>query len=196
MRIISEMDHTGEILADSACLRDDSIHIDSEMDCIDEILADSALLRADVIAFQRPKECLLLKLPSELRNDIYTHVAIHETDQNIKSGDPPGILYVNRQLRSEFNAIYYSDQIMKAHIWYAETQVWKNIDDAEVLAAILGEELGNISSSPFDMPFFKMAVEPEQEHNPMREGSLALAYDIPECARLFQVWPRLLKPYG
>lgn len=145
------------------------------MDRVDEILADSGLLRNNDVAVQRPKECLLLTLPAELRNEIYTFVGAEEAKLQVKSkGAAPGILYVSRQVRSEFKAIYYSDKIMKAAVYDYESKLWRPMEDPEDLAAVLCHEEAEFFRQAFKKKTFKESAE---KMYCTRAGTLGLAHD-------------------
>lgn len=159
------------------------------MDAMDAILRDTILLRDGDFATDDSQESLLLKLPSELRNDIYTHVAIHEAHLTTKSGDPPGILYVNRQVRSEFKAIYCSNKVVVAELWDADTQDWTDVNDPELLLDIL---VGNgvlRARYPDDAGQLKRWTSRMRRlSNSTQNGILYLAYDCAGEGRFFELY--------
>ena len=54
------------------------------------------------------KPCLLLALPAELRNTIYSLVVVEQHPIEVKAGIEPALLATNHQIRAEAIAVFYS----------------------------------------------------------------------------------------
>ena len=54
------------------------------------------------------KPCLLIALPAELRNTIYSLVLVEQAPIAIKRNIEPGLLATNHQIRAEAMAVFYS----------------------------------------------------------------------------------------
>lgn len=163
-------------------------HISFKMQNVEDILADTFTLRAIEPITTISQNCRFLNLPRELRDEIYLMVAIHETHLSLKSQDPPGILYVSHQVRSEFSAIYYGEKNMKAMDWDSRSRTWSRIHDPETLCALLCDDDAGLSNLTRDLEVAKAEVEQfrRRSHTPPRlHGVLSLAYDGAGQARVF-----------
>ncbi|KAK4556809.1 hypothetical protein LTR86_006380 [Recurvomyces mirabilis] len=57
-------------------------------------------------------KCYFFTLPRELRDEIYHLVALDAVGAHLRERIAPPLLATNRQVRHEFEAVYYSDKTM------------------------------------------------------------------------------------
>ncbi|KAK5122619.1 hypothetical protein LTR85_003882 [Meristemomyces frigidus] len=85
----------------------------------------------------------LLKLPPELRNQIYYFAALDAipAHADYHAPKPPALLTVSRQIRQEFSSLYFSDAVMTLELAspgiQSDAPRWKRVTDPSVLKALL-----------------------------------------------------------
>lgn len=93
------------------------------------------------------KKCHLLDLPPELRNRIYSHVALdscktypwNRTPENIVGENlctgAPDLLFANKQIHSEFSSLYYSPEFFPISLWSPRSKQWTDVSDRRLIQA-------------------------------------------------------------
>ena len=78
---------------------------------------DSSNYDTTTIEHNTSLEPPLIRLPAELRNQIYDIVGAFEVQNYNGSKRLPNLLAVSRQIRAEFSSHYFSDRFMTAELW-------------------------------------------------------------------------------